>query len=399
MTSSFLTGSIVSRDHRAQAGQIIGLFPAILGVGGVQEAARMTVAALSDIFKEQDVKAHLLSLNDARRTQVVNVNGSRVSLRGFGRSKVRFVLSAISRARSLRKRRAGIIIAAHPYLAVPAALMGRFAPGMKIVVMAHGVEVWNTLSPLRRRALMRACIVLAPSRFTAQKLEEVQGVPPDKIRLLAWPLDPDFLRLIQRGAEVSIPAQFPHGRIILTVGRWAASEQYKGADELIHAVALLRPSNPDLQLVAVGSGDDLPRLKALATSLRIADCVSFFEGLSREHIAACYCRADIFALPSTGEGFGLVFLEAMASAKPVVGAAYGGTMDVVEDGVNGLLVPPKDAQKLANALDSLLRDKSLCMRLGQTGAEIVQTKYAFHVFERRLKAVLDECGSADAAHF
>lgn len=145
-------------------------------------------------------------------------------------------------------------------------------------------------------------------------------------------------------------------------------------------------------MVAVGGGDDLPRLQKLAADLGVADGVHFLAGLTREQIAACYSRADVFALPSTGEGFGLVFLEAMAFAKPVVGAACGGTTDVVEDGVNGLLVPPRDTQGLVQALGRLLGDGALCAELGRRGAESVQQKYAFAVFQAELEKILGECG-------
>ncbi len=122
--------------------------------------------------------------------------------------------------------------------------------------------------------------------------------------------------------------------MVLTVGRWAATERYKGADELIEAIAQLQASMPELHLVVVGGGDDLPRLRKLASDRGIFDRVVFLEGLSREQIAACYAHCDVFALPSTGEGFGLVFLEAMAFGKPVVGADSGGIPDLVEDVVN-----------------------------------------------------------------
>jgi glycosyltransferase involved in cell wall biosynthesis len=180
--------------------------------------------------------------------------------------------------------------------------------------------------------------------------------------------------------------------VTLTVGRWASAERYKGADELIRAVTQLQAATPGLHLVAVGAGDDLPRLRELATDLGIGGRVHFLENLSREQVAACYARADLFALPSTGEGFGLVYLEAMAFSKAVVGVACGGTIDVVEDGVNGLLVPPHDAGALVLALGRLLRDEPLRTQLGRSGAEIVRRKYEFGVFRAELERILsDSC--------
>jgi glycosyltransferase involved in cell wall biosynthesis len=96
-------------------------------------------------------------------------------------------------------------------------------------------------------------------------------------------------------------------------------------------------------------------------------------------------------LPSTAEGFGLVFLEAMAISKAVVGAAAGGSVDVIEDNVNGLLVPANDPERLAQALDRLLRDEALCTELGRRGAEIVRQKFQFGTFRDELERILTDC--------
>jgi phosphatidylinositol alpha-1,6-mannosyltransferase len=372
---------------------IIGLFPGLLGFGGIQEAGRLTAAAVEENAIRSESARYFLSLNDPLGCQTFHVGGRTVAFRGFGRAKMRFVLSAVSQARVFGSSRAGIVLALHPHLALPASWMKRLVPHLKTIVMSHGVEVWKPLTALRRRALLNADLVIAPSRHTAQKLAEVQHIPEERIRVLAWPMNPSFLRMADAPGELRLPRCFPQGRVILTVGRWAASERYKGADELIHATAQLRSTNLGLHLVVVGDGDDLPRLQRLATDLNVSDCVQFLRNLSREEIAACYSHADVFALPSTGEGFGFVFLEAMAFAKPVVATAYGGTMDLVEDGVNGLLVQPRDTQQLMRALNCLLSDESRRVELGRRGSQIVRHKYGFEVFQAGIGEILDGHGS------
>ncbi|MGH9691751.1 MAG: glycosyltransferase family 4 protein [Candidatus Acidiferrales bacterium] len=369
--------------------QIIGLFPELLGVGGIQEAGRLTVMALSEIALRQDWHIRVLSLNDAAGAQVLRDQATEIPFRGFGRAKLRFVLASLGLARKTSGSSAPVVLAAHPYLAQPAAWMKSVCSGLRTIVMSHGVEVWKPLSHARRRALLKADLVLCPSRDTARKLSEIQGVSPGKIQRLPWPISPYFARLAANPADLPLPRGFPHGKIILTVGRWAASERYKGADELIRAVARLRATIPDLHLVAVGGGDDLPRLRKLASDLGVADDVHFLEMLSRKEIAACYASADLFALPSSGEGFGLVFVEAMAFAKPVVGASCGGTLDIVQHGVNGLLVPPRDTARLAEALERLLCGEPLRTKLGRNGAETVRREYKFDVFCSRLGEILD----------
>jgi phosphatidylinositol alpha-1,6-mannosyltransferase len=377
------------KQSKGQTKRIIGLFPELLGVGGIQEAGRLTAAALDRIAKSHDNwVTSFQSINDGLGDHQFEIAGQQVSLRGFNRSKVRLVGSALSQSR----KGARVVLAAHPYLALPAAWMKSLSPQLKTIVMSHGVEVWNPLPGLRRRALLSADFVLAPSTYTAQRLAQVQGVPPANIRKLAWPLNPDFLKMADNPVALSLPKNFPEGRVILTVGRWAASERYKGVDDLIRAVAQLQTKFPRLCLAAVGDGDDLPRLEKIARDSGVSESIRFLTNLSREEIAACYARSEIFALPSTGEGFGLVFLEAMAFGKPLIGTAHGGITDIIENRVNGLLVPAGDLKSLVDALAELFENESLRMELGRRGAEIVRHRYSFDVFVNNLERILEECG-------
>jgi glycosyltransferase involved in cell wall biosynthesis len=104
----------------------------------------------------------------------------------------------------------------------------------------------------------------------------------------------------------------------------------------------------------------------------------------------CYAHCNVFALPSRGEGFGLVFLEAMAHGKPVIGGAHGGTPDVVEDGVTGLLVPHGDVALLSGALESLLTDPARASAMGERGRESVQTAYTFEQFQLGLTRTMED---------
>jgi phosphatidyl-myo-inositol dimannoside synthase len=365
---------------------ILALFPELLGVGGVQEAGRQTAAALDEFVRRHDWSLDLLSLNDESGARVLRMEGREISFAGFGRAKVPFVFSALARARDNAK----IILAAHPHLALPAMLAKMRAAGSKTIVMSHGIEVWKRLPFLRRRALQQANCILAPSSDTARKLADVQSVRTEKIRRLPWPVNAEILRMADASSTLPVPQEFPQGAVVLTVGRWSASERYKGADDLIEAIAQLQAGSPELQLVAVGGGDDLPRLRQFASDCGVANRVTFLEGLTREQIAACYARCDIFALPSAGEGFGLVFLEAMAFGKPVIGADSGGIPDLVENGANGLLIPPRDRERLAEALKILLADAPLRARLGRHGAEIVRRKHSFAAFKSELGEILDD---------
>ena len=135
---------------------------------------------------------------------------------------------------------------------------------------------------------------------------------------------------------------------------------------------------------------DRARLEQLVREFGVANHIRFLFGLTQEDLFACYAHCDIFALPSRGEGFGLVFLEAMACAKPVIGGAHGGTPDVIEDGVTGLLVPHGDAALLSSALVSLLTNPARTCKMGERGRERVRADFAFEQFQARLTQVLED---------
>lgn len=370
--------------------RIVALFPALNSVGGIQQASRLTAATLADIAARYGWSVDFLSLNDPRQQHTFSLNGDSIPFLGFGRAKTHFALSAIARA----WQRTRIVLAAHPYLAVPAAQMKMLRPQLKTIAISHGVEVWQPLTALRRKALLNADILVAPSRYTIDRLVEVQAAPRTRVRRLPWPLDPDCITLASRPETLPLPKSFPEGLVVLAVTRLASSERYKGVDQLIRAVAKLISKIPSLHLVVAASGDDLLSHEQLARELGLDGRVRFLTGLSPAEIAACYSRCDVFALPSTGEGFGFVFLEAMAFGKPVVGAAVGGVTDIIEHERNGLLVPPGDLAALTLSLERLLTDEQLRRSLGRAGADSVRANSRLETFCSRLEEILRECGLA-----
>jgi phosphatidyl-myo-inositol dimannoside synthase len=234
-------------------------------------------------------------------------------------------------------------------------------------------------------------LVIAPSRDTAQHLISDQKIRTERVRRLPWGLDPEFEVRLQAPVPPPRPAAFPdRARIILTVGRWDPAERYKGADTLISSLPRVLQAVPDAVLVLAGDGDDRLRLEHLASETGVADHVHFLFGLTQEELFACYAHCDVFALPSRGEGFGLVFLEAMACAKPVIGGAHGGTPDVIEDGVSGVLVLHGDVAILSTALVSLMADPVRAREMGMRGCERVQSDYTFERFQSGLGDVMED---------
>lgn len=367
-------------------GAVLGLFPALQGTGGIQRASRHLSAVLASFAEQRGWTARLLSLNDPRGEHADSVGGQGFRFRGFARSKWRFAMAALAERQAPRA-----VVAAHPNLA-PIVCPLKTMRQTSFAVVGWGIDVWDPLPTLRRKAVQQADFAIVISRYTAERTVQAQGVSPDRIRLLPLALDPAFWEAAHASPARSRPAGFPEGRVLLSVTRLAASEGYKGVDLVIAALPLIAARVPDVHYVVVGDGDDRPRLEELSRQKGLAARVHFLgrlDSLSAE-LAACYSACDVFVLPSRGEGFGIVFLEAMAFAKPVVGGAHGGTLDVIEDGRTGMLVPPGDVEQLARVLESLLTNRTLRDDLGRRARERVQTNFLFEHFRQRLAAILDE---------
>ena len=174
------------------------------------------------------------------------------------------------------------------------------------------------------------------------------------------------------------------------IGTLAQQADAGGMDTLISALPRLLHEWTDLQLVAVGEGDDRGWLEQLADGCGVRRHVHFFSGLSYAELAACYSACEIFALPSRGEGFGLVYLEAMARGKPVIGGAHGGAPEVIDDGRTGYLVHHGDAPQLATSIETLLADPELAREMGKRGRERVNRDFKFSVFAKSFKKILRE---------
>lgn len=348
---------------------------------------------MTEFAASRGMECRLLSLNDTPELHRMSVAEREFVFTGSQRAKGRFTATAMRAARRRAKVKTdyhSLVVAAHPYLAPAVQAMRLAAPRMKSIVVAHGIEVWEPLSTLRRRALRHSNLILTPTQDTADHIAAQQQIPRERIRVLPWALDPEFEALVTAASRPALPANFPAGRVILTVGRWQANERYKGMDTLIAALPRLLHEWTDLQLVAVGEGDDQGWLEQLAEQCGVRRHVHFFSGLSYPELAACYSACEIFALPSRGEGFGLVYLEAMARGKPVIGGAHGGAPEVIDDGRTGYLVQHGDAPQLATSIETLLAHPELAREMGVRGRERVNRDFRFSVFAKSFKKILRE---------
>jgi glycosyltransferase involved in cell wall biosynthesis len=249
--------------------------------------------------------------------------------------------------------------------------------------ISHGIEVWDESRISRRVAGRRAKFALAVSTHTRQALHESIGFPLDAIHLLPNTLDPGFESMPDEAgsAEAARPE-------LLTVSRLWREETMKGVDHTIEAFARVRKRHPEALYRIVGKGSDKPRLQQLAASLELGDSVIFEEDLTDEELAQRYRRCAAYVMPSGQEGFGIVFLEAMRFSKPCLGGNAGGTPDVIDDGVTGILVPFGDLDVLTSSMERLLSDPDLRRRMGLAGHQRLLDHFVFDRFRERVRDYL-----------
>ena len=169
----------------------------------------------------------------------------------------------------------------------------------------------------------------------------------------------------------------------------------KGHDMVIRALPLLCKSTSDFTYLIVGDGPYRDNLEALAADLGVHEQVVFAGHLTDEILPDVYALCDVFVMPSRDnsmlcdiEGFGLVFLEANACGKPVIGGRSGGIPDAVVDGVTGILVRPDDPEDIADALKRILNDNALALRLGRQGRDRVVNQFTWGKCARNVRKIL-----------
>lgn len=347
-----------------------------LADGGIARIMRLYLKALCAAARPTD-QVDSLVLNDQPGPDPRLARYTHPTLhshRGCARRKLPFIREALRLGRT-----ANILVCGHLHHLAIAHLAAFFNPRLKYYLVAHGIEVWRPYHWIERRALLGAHRILCVSEYTRhQMLRFHPRLDPERLIVVPNTLDP-FVAAQDNVAPTATPFAQPR---ILTVSRLLSTDTYKGVDTMIEAMALIRGPLPLARLRIVGTGDDQPRLQALAAQLGISHAIDFLGTLSDEQLRAEYAACDLFALPSRKEGFGLVYLEAMTYGKPCLAARAGGAPEVIHDEV-GQLVDYGNIPDLAAAVGDLVRyprDSEVVRRHAAT--------FAFPIFQQRLAAAL-----------
>jgi phosphatidylinositol alpha-1,6-mannosyltransferase len=333
--------------------EILGLFPSFDSerFGGIQMSGRDAWKSVVDKFGE--ASAHVLFYKQ-------------------GEFKGTTVLSAL---RSPRARR---ILVWHLQLAKLLPLVA--TPQTRVTVFLHGIEAWRRLDHLTRAALRRVHLFVSNSDFTWAKFVEFNPEFAQSAHQTVY-LGFGTTSNDARTASGSPPA-------VLMVGRLRRSENYKGHKEVIGAWPLLLRSLPDAELWIAGDGDLRPELEQLAGSLGVQDRVRFHGHISEVEKERLIEQCRCLAMPSAGEGFGLVYLEAMRMGRPCLVSTLDAGREVINPPEAGLAVNPDDPSQLAAAVARLLTPGPDWGEWSLAARRRYESRFTAQHFGERLNAAL-----------
>lgn len=334
--------------------------------GGVERYMRM----LSKILADESDQLYVLTFVDHDNDRPPDATGFIASC--CHRSKWKFC------AEAFRLSRAGAgpaTIVGHPAFLLVAWVLQRLKLVERYILVLHGTEAWLRLPWIYRVAARNASTVVATTRYTAREFCFHNNVESSNCKVI--PLACTLRSLSTHNKTLISNLK------LLTVSRLSASDAYKGVDTILLAIRQARWAGLNVTLDLVGSGNDKCRLEQLACSLNVHDAVRFRGNVSDQKLEELFAEAHVFVMPSRNEGFGIVFLEAMAAGLPCIGANHGGTPEVIEHGESGFLIEHGDVDQLVFYWQVLIESPGLYESMSNAARRRATETLSFDVMAQR----------------
>ncbi len=321
--------------------------------GGIEKVCRVICRALYDLSVDDLVDPAVHCMYDEyfdRDSKYLKKS----QYHAFNGNRKKFVI------RSLFKGiRSDVVILSHIHLLSIGYLIKRFSPKTKVYLLAHGIEIWRKLPEAKLKALRRLDKILAVSQYTANMIKDIHDIDREKIEILNNCLDPFYYYpqnfnkpefLLQRH-ELN-----KNQTILFSLSRISSSEKYKGYDHTLQILSHLIEKKPELMYLLAGKYDDEEkrRLDQLIAKYKVGRHVKLIGFVDEAEVTDYFLLSDIFIMPSKKEGFGIVFIEAMASGLRVIGGNKDGSVDALLRGELGKLVDPDNLTEIEQALIGLL---------------------------------------------
>jgi len=318
--------------------------------GGIQKMTRTLAHSLYHISKKENWNFRLFSLYDTRY-DLMSQYLPPENYTGFNNSRLSLGFRSIKEA-----SHSDIVILNHINFALIGIVIKLFNPKCPVWLIAHGIEVWRPLSFIKRTFLNRYCDkIICVSNFTKHQMIARHRSDPDKCVVLNNAVDP-FIKLPEAFDKpeylLNRYGLGPSNQVIFTLTRLASSEQYKGHEQVIKAVASLKQEFANIKYILSGQYDSVEeiRIRSLIDKYDVRDEVILTGFLNENELTDHFLLADLFVLPSKKEGFGIVFVEALACGLPVICGNADGSTDAIKDGKLGTAINVDDLSELQNTI-------------------------------------------------
>jgi glycosyltransferase involved in cell wall biosynthesis len=265
--------------------------------------------------------------------------------------------------------------------------------GIPYTVLTYGKEVWETLKSVEHRALASASEIWTISRYSRDRACAANNIDPNIVQMLPCAIDGNKFTPGDKQPELIEKYGLTDAKVLMTVARLWSGDIYKGVDVTIRALPQIAQVFPEVKYLVIGRGDDQPRLAQLASDLGVSSQVVFAGFVPTEQLIEHYRLADAYIMPSQ-EGFGIVYLEAMACGVPVLSGDADGSADPLQDGKLGWRVPHRDSDAVAAAcLEILKGNDQRCD--GNWLREQAIAIFGMEAFQQRLQQLLSRVKSQE----
>ena len=304
--------------------------------------------------------------------------------RGFKQHKFAFSKAAIQHGIHSR-----IVILSHINLLSLGCVIKLISPDTKLVLFAHGIEVWEPLSFIRKWMIKKCDKVICVSQFTKNAIVATNKLPDKNLLVLNNCLDPYLPLPVTEGKSKGLQHKYGlkhNDKVLITLTRLSSKELYKGYDHVLHCIKNLSILYPTIKYMIVGRYDEEEkrRLEAIIKKEQINDHVIFTGYIQDEEIAAYYNLADIYVMPSKKEGFGIVFIEAMYYGLPVIAGNKDGSTDALLNGKLGLLVNPDNKEYIHNSIQTVINNKASYI----PDRALLMEHFSFDVYKQKFTKIL-----------
>jgi phosphatidylinositol alpha-1,6-mannosyltransferase len=353
--------------------------------GGIEKVCRIFGKALFEMTFSGNCSLEIYTSHDTTQQSSHNVYFPSDYFSGFGNNRFRFLNAAF-----LKGIKSDVVLLSHINLLPVGWLIKRFSPKTKLVMLAHGIEVWSLPLGIKKKMLGSCDEILCVSQFTKDEMIKLHGGDAKKYTVLNNCLDPFLPILTKQIDKEALRSKYglkPFDKIVFTLTRMDATERYKGYDRVLQAMAGLIKEMPELKYVIGGSYDIIEKKKIdeLIIELGVNDNVVITGFIPDENLKDYFQMSDVYVMPSYNEGFGIVYIEAMYFGLPVIAGNKDGSVDALLNGKLGTLIDPMDI----NALKNVIEDNFEHINKDKVNKEILMANFGYEVYKEKINAILN----------